>query len=171
VDRRLLAAAYHRSADGYDERFRDLQRAKFRAAGPLLGKAGGLCLDAGGGTGLFVEWLRAEAHPLQAARWLELDLSLAMLKIARARTPLLLAADLARPALRPASIEIIVAFTSVLDEVPRALRELGRLLKPGGQLVVSFLAAEAPASFGDALRVEAGPVPAGQDHLFALRKA
>jgi ubiquinone/menaquinone biosynthesis C-methylase UbiE len=168
MDRRLLSAAYDRSAPGYDARFRELQRVKFRAAGPLLDAAAGVCLDAGGGTGLLVEWLREEKHPLLAARWLVLDLSLEMLKLARARTPLLIAADLSRPPLREASCALVVAFTSILDDPPRALRELARVLRPGGQLVVSFLAAEAPAEF-PGLRLETG-LAAGQDRIFALRK-
>jgi SAM-dependent methyltransferase len=169
VDPRLLAAAYDRSAQGYDERFRELQRVKFRAAAPLFAGGEGPCLDAGGGTGLFLEWLAGERHALAAARWLVLDLSLGMLRRARARTPLLVAADLALPPLREASFSLVVAFTSILDQAPRALRELAGLLRPGGQLVVSFLSAEAPSAFAG-LRLEAGPIAAGQDWIFALRK-
>ena len=169
MDRRLLAKAYDRSAEGYDERFRALQRVKFRAAAPLLRK-GPLCVDAGGGTGLLLEWARDERPQLlETARWLVLDLSLGMLRIARTRTPLVAAADLARLPLR-AEADLICAFTSVLDEAPRALGGLGRAVRAGGQLVVSFLAAEAPARFPEGLRLEAGPIPAGQDVVFALRK-
>ncbi|MGZ6141832.1 MAG: class I SAM-dependent methyltransferase [Myxococcales bacterium] len=169
MDRRLLAKAYDRSAEGYDERFRALQRVKFRAAAPLL-EPGPLCVDAGGGTGLLLEWARDERPQLlQGARWLVVDLSLGMLRLARGRTPLVVAADLARLPVREA--DLVCAFTSVLAEVPRALGELERALRPGGQLVVSFLAAEAPARFPDRLRLEAGPLPAGQDVVFSLRKA
>src|SRR5437016_368209 len=69
MDSRLLAAAYDRSAEGYDERFRELQRVKFCAAAPFLeGAAAGLCLDAGAGTALLLEWLEEERHPLAGAR-------------------------------------------------------------------------------------------------------
>jgi len=174
VDRRLLAAAYDRSAEEYDARFRELQRVKFRAAAPLLDvpEPGALGVDAGGGTGLFVEWLRDEAPRFTAARWLVLDLSLGMLRIARGRTPLVAAADLAHLPLRDA--QLVCAFTSLLEDVSASLRELGRALKPGGQLAVSFLADEAPAGRAIAraacLRLQAGPLPAGQDRLFILRK-
>ena len=60
MDRDLLARAYDRSAQGYDDRFRALQREKYRAAGPLLvafPTPPGDVLDAGGGKGLFSEWL------------------------------------------------------------------------------------------------------------------
>jgi ubiquinone/menaquinone biosynthesis C-methylase UbiE len=174
VDPRLLAAAYDRSAGGYDGRFRALQREKFRAAAPLLAPVapGALCLDAGGGTGLFIEWAGEERAPFAAGRWLVVDLSLGMLRIARSRTPLLAAADLCALPIRQAAL--VCAFTSVLQAVPAALRELGRAVQPGGQLAVSFLQAEAPGAGELArwsgLRLEAGPLPAGQDRLFVLRK-
>ena len=174
MDRRLLAAAYDRSAEGYDARFRELQRVKFRAAAPLLVRPapGALCVDAGGGTGLLAEWMRDEAPQLASARWLVLDVSLGMLRVARGRTPLAAVADLAHLPLRGA--QLICAFTSVLAEIPAALRELGRALAPGGQLAVSFLTAEAPpgpdVASGAGLRLQTGPVPAGQDRLFILRK-
>jgi len=168
VDRRLLAAAYDRSAAGYDERFRELQRPKFRAAAPhLIAPPDSLCLDAGGGTALFQEWAQEEKPGLLAARWLVIDLSLGMLLVARGRAALVVAADLARPPLRPASCALVCAFTSLLDEVPRALRELAALVQPGGRLVVSFLRAEAPRSLP--LRV-AAEIDAGQDRVFVLRK-
>ena len=174
MDRALLAAAYDRSAAGYDARFRELQRVKFRAAAPLLRplRAGALGLDAGGGTGLFIEWAREEAPQLAAARWLVLDLSLGMLRVARSRTPLLAAADLSRLPLRHA--DLICAFTSLLDEVAPRLRELGSALAPGGQLVASFLAAESPdaalVARASGLTLEAGPIAAGQDRLFVLKR-
>ena len=164
MERSLLAKAYDRSAEGYDERFRALQRVKFRAAAPYL-RPGPLCVDAGGGTGLLLEWACDEMPGLLRAKWLIVDLSLGMLRIARTRTPLAVAADLARLPLR--SADLICAFTSILDDVPRALAELARALGPGGRLIVSFLAAEAPARFP--LQVEAR-LPAGQDLIFALRK-
>lgn len=174
MDRRLLAAAYDRSAEGYDARFRELQRVKFRAAAPFLPAlpAGALALDAGGGTGLFLEWARDEAPQIAAARWLVVDRSLGMLRVARSRTPLVAVADLSRLPLRGA--DLICAFTSLLDEVSSRLRELGRALKPGGQLVASFLAEEAPPAAQVArdagLQLLAGPLPAGQDRLFVLKR-
>jgi ubiquinone/menaquinone biosynthesis C-methylase UbiE len=176
MDRRLLTGAYDRSAEGYDERFRELQRVKFRAARDLLQPvpAGALCLDAGGGTALLCEWLREERPDLAAASWLVIDLSLGMLRIARRRAPLTAAADLARPPLRDGSCALVAAFTSLLDDVPGALHALGALLVPRGQLVVSFLRDEAPPAAqvarSSGLRLAAGPIDAGQDQLYALRK-
>ena len=164
MDRRLLAAAYDRSADGYDERFRDLQRPKFRAVAPFLkAPAGSLCLDAGGGTALLLEWAGVEQPQLLESRWLVLDASLGMLQKARARAPLLVGADIARMPLRDGACALVCAFTSVLAGVPRTLRELRRVTAPGGTLVVSFLKAEAPV-------LEARAIDAGQDRIFVLGK-
>jgi SAM-dependent methyltransferase len=165
-DRKLLSAAYDRSAGSYDERFRALQAPKYLAAMPWLSQARGPCLDAGGGTGLLLEYLKSDLP------WIVLDLSLGMLRQARGRTLLLAQADLARLPFARGTFGTVAAFTSVLDERPRALNELTRVLAPGGQLLVSFLAAEAPLSLADplGLRHIAGPIPAGQDALFVLRK-
>ena len=114
---------------------------------------------------MLLEWAREEKPELLKSRWLLVDLSLGMLRVARTRTPLVAAADLARMPVRGA--DLICAFTSVLDAVPRTLTELAGVLNPGGQLVVSFLAAEAPATFP--LRLEAR-LAAGQDVVFVLRK-
>jgi SAM-dependent methyltransferase len=174
-DRKVLAAAYDRSADTYDARFRELQAPKYRAALPFLPAVpdGALCLDAGGGTGLFLEFLREQNHPLARARWLLLDLSLGMLRKARARSPMTVVADLSHPPLRPLTVALAVAFTSLLDDVGGTVREMQPLLLPGGRLVASFLATEAKASLAEvvSMRHIAGPVLAGQDQLYAFRKA
>jgi ubiquinone/menaquinone biosynthesis C-methylase UbiE len=172
VDRRSLAAAYDRSAAGYDERFRALQREKFRAATPWLSVgAGALCLDAGGGTGLLCEWAREESPALAAARWVLLDASPDMLRGARGRAAALLCGDLAALPLRDGAFPLVCAFTSVLGDADRALRELWRAVAPRGRLVASFLRDEAPRS----LALPAGHAlaerhPAGQDLLFVLGK-
>lgn len=165
MDRRLLAAAYDRSAEGYDARFRDLQRPKFRAAAPWLRPpAGSLCVDAGGGTGLLLEWAREEQPQLLQARWFLFDISMGMLREARRRTPRLALADVARPPLKSGSCALVCAFTSVLDQTPRVLKALHDLVAPGGILAVSFLKAEAPSLNAIA------SVDAGQDRIFILRK-
>lgn len=174
MDARLLAAAYDRSAPGYDERFRALQQVKFRAAAPFLGQPaqGALCLDAGGGTALFAEWAAAEAQQLLQGRWLVVDASRGMLGQALARTRVVAAADLRRLPLRPASCALVCSFTALLGDVAQGLRELGLVTAPGGRLVVSFLAAEAPQGEEvqrlSGLRLLARPRAAGQDTLFAL---
>jgi ubiquinone/menaquinone biosynthesis C-methylase UbiE len=185
VDSRSLAAAYDRSAEGYDERFRALQREKYRAAAPVLAGMrfdGGPALDAGSGTALFAEWLADDAEPhsdvrraLARFRWVALDLSTGMLRRGRGRSALPVVADLARPALRDGSCALAVAFTSVLEEKPRALAALGRCLRPGAFLIATFLKAECPSAVDlerwSGLRVQSGPLEAGQDLLFSLRRS
>jgi len=194
VDLRSLQRAYDRSADGYDERFRALQREKYRAAASSLigidfGPAGTapiavpvVALDAGAGTGLFEEWLAdpAEEHAdirrsLRRLRWLALDLSANMLRQARARSLRPAVADLARLPLRPACCAFAVAFTSLLEDKPAALRSLGACLSPGALLVATFLRDEAPRvqqlARWSGLTPLRGPLPAGQDDLFLLRAA
>ena len=196
MDLRTLARAYDRSAAGYDQRFRALQRPKYEAAARLLGGLpAGLCLDAGGGTGLFAEFAASEpsasatatATPSPAAsappsptpaatatpaatRVIVLDVSLAMLRVARARGVACVLGDLAAPPFAPGSFPLVVSFTAVLADVPRALRALGDLVAPGGHLLVSFLAGEVPAPDAVArhtgLALRKGPVAAGQDQLF-----
>ena len=168
-DRKLLARAYDRSADSYDDRFRALQRPKYEAALPFLPEVAATCLDAGGGTGLFQEFLRERGHPLAGARWLVLDLSLGML---REGDGLRCAADLSHLPLRPGSFDLAVAFTSILDEPGRQLREIQATLVADGLLVASFLAAEADAALAhpSGLRQIAKAAPAGQDVLLVFRK-
>jgi ubiquinone/menaquinone biosynthesis C-methylase UbiE len=174
MDRKALAAAYDRSADSYDERFGALQEVKYRAALPHLPAVaeGALCLDAGGGTGLFQAFLQEQNHALSRARWLLLDMSVGMLRAARKRSPLFVAADLSYPPLRPETVALAVAFTSLLEDVRRTLRQMQLLLVPGGSLVASFLAPEAKAALAEvgSLRQMAGPVEAGQDQLYVFRK-
>ncbi len=178
----MLARAYDRSAAGYDERFRSLQRLKYRAAAALLSPpAAGLALDAGAGTGLFAEWLGDEGEPapalradLRALTWVALDLSQGMLQRARPRAVLPVVADLAAPPLADGSCALVVAFTSVLEEKSRGLRALARLLRPSGVLVATFLRDEAPvpAQVGRlaGLQLLHGPLAAGQDVLFLARR-
>ncbi len=187
MDLATLARAYDRSAATYDERFRALQRPKYRAAAQLLEQRGfartplaaeALILDAGAGTGLFVEWLAdsAEPHPalratlllqVQRRRFLALDASVGMLRRAQPRTPAVVAADSARPPLRPRSCALVLSFTALLENVPASLRALGALVAPGGCLCATFLARESPAP--DELARLSGllptspPLAAGQD--------
>lgn len=184
MDLHLLAAAYDRSAAGYDERFRPLQRTKFRVAAPLLRPlpAGARCLDAGGGTGLFSEWLAAgpDEEPsallrasLAQARWLVLDASLGMLQVARGRGAVCVAADLALPPSRPRSFELVIAFTSVLERVSASLASLSTLVAAQGTLCLSFLAEEALSAAklegATGLRMRA-QADAGQDRIFVLER-
>jgi SAM-dependent methyltransferase len=194
MDLATLSRAYDRSAASYDERFRPLQREKYRAAAPLLEAwladpaapipTGRRVLDAGAGTGLFAEWLaderepfevlrRALAAPLAAGRWIGLDASRGMLVHAGPRGVTTVQADLARPPFAPGSFALVLAFTSVLDRVGASLGALSSLVAPGGALCVSFLAPECPGGekvAADASLGYVGGVLAGQDRIHLLRR-
>ena len=188
VDLHLLAGAYDRSADGYDERFRALQREKYRAfasalvAARVVLPAGGLLLDAGAGTALFAEWLRDDSEPepgvrkqLAGLRSVALDASLGMLQQARGRAVFPVVGDLALPPLRPGSCALAVAFTALLENPAQGLASLAQVLEPGAVIGLSLLRDEAPPAARLArlsgLRPLAGPLPAGQDFLFLLARS
>jgi SAM-dependent methyltransferase len=184
VDRDLLARAYDRSAQGYDDRFRALQREKYRRTATLLvasAPPAGDVLDAGGGTALFTEWLADASEPfaelraaLRKRRLVILDASVGMLGYARTRGSLCVAGDLALPPFEDGRFALVLSFTSILAEPARALRSLATLLTPGGALLATFLAAEAAAAeaafLAAGLKTVAGGIEAGQDRAFLLRK-
>jgi SAM-dependent methyltransferase len=163
--------------------------------------AGTRCLDAGGGTGLFAEFapalrvtvLDASLAMLRVAarRAAERErstqrpgqqIALAGQPIAPAGQPIALAGqggslwcvlgDLSAPPFPPRSFPLVVSFTAVLGDAPRSLRALGALVSPGGRLVLSFLASEAPPAAQIArhtgLGLVAGPARAGQDDVTVL---
>jgi SAM-dependent methyltransferase len=183
MDRGLLARAYDRSAGTYDEQFRAQQRDKYRAAARLLEAAPplpGTLLDAGGGTGLFAEWLADEGEPAAALRerlraypLIVLDASFGMLRLAAPRAPLRALGDLERPPFG-ARFTLVLAFTSLLGDVAAGLRALAGVLVPGGLLAVTVLVAEAAdverLACEVGLRPLAGNVPAGRDRAFLLRR-
>jgi len=183
VDRDLLARAYDRTAGTYDEQFRAQQREKYRAAARLLeadAPPPGPLLDAGGGTALFAEWLADAREPAAAVRGqlrartlVVLDASLGMLRNAASRAPLRIAGDLEAPPFGP-RFAVVVAFTSLLGDAAAGVRALGEVLLPGGLLALTMLAGEAPPAArlarAAALRHLAGPVPAGRDRAFLLRR-
>jgi SAM-dependent methyltransferase len=183
VDRDLLERAYDRSAEKYDEQFRLRQREKYRAAARLLEgdpPLDGPVLDAGGGTGLFAEWLLDPAEPCAALRealrmrtLVVLDLSLAMLRKAAPRAPLRVRGDVESAPFAP-RFALVVAFTSLLGDAERGVRSLGSVLAPGGLLAVTLLASDAPSpgeiARASGLRHLEGPVHAGQDRAFLLRR-
>jgi ubiquinone/menaquinone biosynthesis C-methylase UbiE len=171
-----LRRSYDRSADGYDERFRALQREKYRlmleAEGPEPGGRlrPGRWLDLGCGTGLLAEWLRERG--LGALPLVGVDFSRAMLRHARLRGVPALQAELGALPFRDAAFRGAFAFTALRivgadgAEVA-ALSELARVVAPGGRLVATVLAASHDESFAARLRAagfEPGPPRAcGQD--------
>lgn len=163
VDPRAIRDAYDRSAGDYDRRFAPLQAAKYEA---VLARVdvprGARVLDVGGGTGLLLARLGLDRPAVV------LDFSRPML----ARAPAAawrVVADVRRLPLADRRFDRVFAITSLLlPPVARAgaVRELARVVAPGGRVAVTVLRDEA-AGLEDELRA-AGLVPAprfdaGQD--------
>lgn len=169
-----LYRSYDRSAAGYDERFAALQREKYHAMLPASDGAlhraiaEGPVLDLGCGTGLAVGFARGAG--LDPRRWVGVDISAAMLERARGRPLEAVRSALERLPFRDGMFRVVLAFTVVrlLDgEDSPALREIARVLAPGGRLVVTVLAARHDPSFAielerAGLRADPGR-PCGQD--------
>lgn len=135
MDYRIFQRSYDTFAKRYDEVFEAQQAPKIRglleAAGPA---PEGLRLDVGAGTGLF--------NRLSGWDCVEVDVSRAMLRTpARGRC---VQADLARLPFADAAAAAVISVTSLIDfepDVP-ALSEWGRVLRPGGLLLLSVLKRE-----------------------------
>lgn len=95
---------------------------------------GTLCLDVGAGTGVLSHMLVERGGTA-----VEIDLSLAMLRWRRSWRPPAIVADVRRLPMRGASIDLVVAgfVLNHLAPVEPGLRELARVLRPGGRLLAS----------------------------------
>lgn len=97
----------------------------------LLGTGDGVCLEVGCGTGV-------HAAGVRAAGWtpVGVDLSPGMLRHARGRLPVAVA-DAGRLPVRDASLPAVIAMMAHTDmpEYPAVLREVTRVLRPGGVFV------------------------------------
>jgi len=144
MDRTFLRSAYNAQADDYDDQFRPLQWPKFEA---LLGADGARIagaarvLDAGCGTGLLGAFLRRAGRTPDAL--FGVDISEGMLRRARTRGVTVVQADVAHLPFPDGQFDAVSSFT-VLRIIPsdeeRVLREMARVLRPGGRLVLSLLA-------------------------------
>jgi SAM-dependent methyltransferase len=138
----VATAAYDEIADWYEEQFLTAQRLEpgtsghdplgiDRALRDLLGESTGVCLEIGCGTGV-------RAAVVRELGWtpVGVDLSSGMLRHARGRLPIA-RADAGRLPVRDSSVSAIVAVMVHTDmpEYPAVLREVARVLRPGGVLV------------------------------------
>ncbi len=180
---RTLRAAYDRTANEYDDRFRALQRLKFitmvDAAGDEL--AARLrherVLDLGCGTGLLGEYLMDVG--LRARPIIGLDLSHRMLRHVDRRAVVAVQGDAAALAFAGASFDVVLAFTVLEiwpdpDRTRLALDEVRRVLSVGGIFVVTVLAAADALGFAGHLAAagfSAVRVPdCGQDVGYVCRR-
>lgn len=135
-------AAYDEIADWYEGRFLSAARLEPGAPGrdplgidralrDLLGDGSGVCLEIGCGTGVHAALVRELG-------WapVGVDLSSGMLRHARGRLPIA-RADAGRLPVRDSSVPAVVAAMVHTDmpEYPAVLREVARVLRPGGVFV------------------------------------
>jgi ubiquinone/menaquinone biosynthesis C-methylase UbiE len=121
-------------APGHDSYWRFHRQAFFS----LLPPAGSLTLDIGCGEGRVARDLKAQGHNVIA-----LDIAPTMVELARAADPAMtvLLADAARLPFEDESADLAVAFMSLhdVDDMPAAVREIGRVLRPKGALCMAVV--------------------------------
>ena len=142
---RVIRERYEATATGYDELYRAEQYEKYAAALPRVPPRG-VVLDAGCGTGLLAEYMRARGYLEGVDLYICLDYSHAMLEIAKWRLGLLcpgkcivVEGDVQAIPLADASVDVVYSFTvlDLVDDLEEALRELARVSR--GPVVVSLL--------------------------------
>jgi ubiquinone/menaquinone biosynthesis C-methylase UbiE len=138
--RSALQEEYGRLAPRYEERWAVyVRRTTERTLAQLAPRPGERILDVGCGTGALI---RAVLRAQPRAHVMGVDLSPAMLEIARSGSGSLAAlvvADAASLPLPDGSFDAVVSVSSFhfWADAPRALRELARIIRPGGRLVVT----------------------------------
>ncbi|MEV6343966.1 class I SAM-dependent methyltransferase [Actinoplanes sp. NPDC051851] len=152
-------AAYDAIADWYESDFlaRDAKIGIPQALTSLLGPGTGRCLEIGCGTGV-------HAALLGGLGWtpIGVDLSAGMLRHARGRLPVALG-DAASLPVRDGSLDAVVAVMVHTDmpQYPDVLREVARVLRPGGRFVhigghPAFCGGFVDRSAGDAVIIRPG---------------
>lgn len=130
-----MTAAYDEIADWYEERFLAAQATHplgvDRALRELLGPGDGVCLEIGCGTGAHAASVRDLGR-----RPVGVDLSAGMLRHARGRLPVA-RGDAAALPVADASVPAVIAMMVHTDMAayPEVLREVARVLRPGGVFV------------------------------------
>lgn len=177
MDLALVAAAYNREADQYDERFREQQTEKHRVlAAQVPAPASGWVLDAGGGTGLLAPNLASVDPGWTGSSFLVADASERMLRIAQARGQGVVQADVSALPFRKAAFERVFCVTGLVDAaiVERALTGFARVTLSGGFVALTLRPRDVPASLeARAAELPLEPVWSGSaagDRCFVWRR-
>ena len=127
-------ARYDGHADWYAERLAAFTAVGTERLAGLLGAGPGRCLEVGCGGGAHLSALAGLGWTIVGG-----DLSADQLRVARRRVPeapLLLADAAALPIARGSLDAVVMAFVHTdLDDLPGAVGEAARVLRPGGRLV------------------------------------
>jgi SAM-dependent methyltransferase len=139
VPRLDVRTGYARWSETYDTAPNPLIRAEEPVVREMIDRSPpGAALDAACGTGRHAAYLRARGHRVTG-----IDASAEMLEKARARVPDadLRIGDLKALPVETASVDLAVCALALTHsrEIAPAIGELGRVLRPGGRLVVSDL--------------------------------
>lgn len=132
---------YDLTAEIYEERYAEEQKAKYEAALKNVDASGGVVLDAGCGTGLFFSHIAGKANAIVGV-----DISRKLLLKARKQAEsfensFVLQADVDWLPFKEEVFSAVFAFT-VLQNVPdpsKTLIELRRVAKPDGKIVLTGL--------------------------------
>jgi len=141
-DKRRVARAFSRAADGYDAAARLQREIAHRLMEWLPEQTGSHLLDLGCGTGYAAPHLHTR-YP--RATLLHLDLAHGMLAFARMQRPVpggqYLCGDAEQLPLADASVDLIWSSLAVqwCERPERLLAELARVLKPGGRCLLATL--------------------------------
>lgn len=141
-----VMTSYAATSGCYDELYAEEQFGKYAVAFRAV-KPSGAVLDAGCGTGLLLEYMKATWHVSSVSLYLGLDLTYEMVRRARLRAFKLglawladfIVGDVERLPLREAAFDVVYAFTvmDLLENGERGLHELKRVCR--GRLVYTRL--------------------------------
>jgi SAM-dependent methyltransferase len=102
----------------------------------LLPQPSGLTVDLGAGEGRVARTLRPRGYEV-----VEVEGSAALARANRARGGCVVHADVAHLPLRDEVADLVIAFMSMqdVDDMPRAVAEAARILRPGGHLAMAIV--------------------------------
>jgi len=140
-DKRKIMQRYDLTAEMYEERYSEEQRAKYEAALKNLDEIAGTVLDIGCGTGLFFREIAA-----QASLVVGVDISRKLLLKAKQQARgfgnvFVLQADADNLPFTKSFFDVIFAFTVLqnMPKPPETLIELKRVAKENGRVIVTAL--------------------------------
>src|SRR5215469_13359949 len=128
----MAVARYDGHADWYDDWRKQSVEGNALDVRGLLGPGEGPCLDLGCGTGLFLDALAATGRTVVGV-----DCSADQLRVARARSPLIVQADAAELPFGDGTFPAVVAMwiSTDVDDFGAVVSEAARVLTPGGQFL------------------------------------